>query len=233
MKPVGSISGWEDIRAEVLRRIRVRDWPPGEMIPTEEDLAAEFGVARATVNRALRELAVAGVLERRRKAGTRVALLPVRKATLDIPVIRQEIEARGQTHGFRLLVQTEGAPPVPVASRLGLGPSQRMVYLETLHLADGQPFVFETRWLNPAVLPAPLPDFATQSANEWLVTHVSYATGDIAFSAAAATPREAAVMGVPEGTALFITERTTWTAQAPITAVRLTHAPGYRVQTMV
>jgi GntR family histidine utilization transcriptional repressor len=89
------MGGWEDIRAEVLRRIRVRDWPPGGLIPTEETLAQEFGCARATVNRALRELAGAGVLERRRKAGTRVALLPVRKATLEIPVIRQEIEARG------------------------------------------------------------------------------------------------------------------------------------------
>src|SRR3989338_6815204 len=165
--------------------------------------------------------------------GGGVAALPVRKATLDIPVIRQEVEARGQRHSFRLLSQAEAVPPVPVASRLGLGPEQRMIYLETLHLADGQPFVFETRWLNPLVLPAPLPDFATVSANEWLVAHVAYALGDIAFSAAGATPREAAVLGVAEGAALFITERTTWTAEAPITAVRLAHAPGYRVQTLV
>lgn len=225
--------GWEEIRAEVLRRIRVRDWPPGELIPSEELLAAEFGCARATVNRALRELALAGVLERRRKAGTRVAALPVRKATLDIPVIRQEVQARGQSHSFRLLSQSRSAPPVPVASRLGLKPDSPLLYLETLHLADGLPFVFETRWLNPAVLPAPLPDFATVSANEWLVTHVSYASGDIAFSAAAATPREADVLGVAEGAALFITERSTWTADAPITFVRLAHAPGYRVQTVV
>src|SRR3989338_2665548 len=142
-------------------------------------------------------------------------------------------EARGQRPSFRLLPQAEAVPPVPVASRLGLGPEQRMIYLETLHLADGQPFVFETRWLNPLVLPAPLPDFATVSANEWLVAHVAYALGDIAFSAAGATPREAAVLGVAEGAALFITERTTWTAEAPITAVRLAHAPGYRVQTLV
>lgn len=225
--------GWEEIRSEVLRRIRVRAWPPGDLIPTEEALALEFGCARATVNRALRELAGAGVLERRRKAGTRVAMWPVRKATLDIAVIRQEIEARGQRHSFQLLEQTTGAPPVPVASRLGLPPGARLIYLETLHLADGQPFVFETRWLNPAVLPTPLPDFSQLSANEWLVTHISYATGDIAFSAAAASLREATVMGVVAGTALFITERTTWTPDAPITLVRLAHAPGYRVQTMV
>ncbi len=225
-------TGWEDIRAEVLRRIRVRDWPLGAMIPTEQDLAAEFGCARATVNRALRELAQSGVLERRRKAGTRVVALPVRKATLDIPVIRQEVAARGQSYSFRLLEQTSGVPPVPVTSRLGVA-SLRMIYLETLHLADGQPFVYETRWLNPAVLPDPTPDFSAISANEWLVAHLSYATGDIAFFASAASAREAAVMGVAPGEALFITERSTWGPQQAITFVRLAHAPGYRVQTVV
>ncbi len=226
-------NGWEDIRAEVLRRIRVRDWPLGAMIPTEAALAAEFGCARATVNRALRELAGAGVLERRRKSGTRVAALPVRKATLDIPVIRQDVTARGQTYGFRLLEQTTALPPVPVASRLGLAAGLRMIYLETLHLADGLPFVFEKRWLNPAVLPHPAPDFAILSANEWLVAHLSYVTGDIAFFAAPADDREAAVMGVASGAALLITERSTWGPQDPITFVRLTHAPGHRVQTVV
>jgi GntR family transcriptional regulator, histidine utilization repressor len=227
------MKGWEDIRAEVLRRIRARDWQPGAQIPTEEDLAVEFGVARATVNRALRDLAEAGVLERRRKAGTRVAALPVRKATLDIPVIRQEIEARGQTHSFQVLKQTFMEPPVPVASRLGLPPGIKLLYLETLHLADGKPFAFETRWLNSEILPRPMPDFQSLSANEWLVAHVAYVTGDIAFTAEGAGAREAAVLGVPVGAALFITERMTWTAESPITFVRLAHAPGYRVQTLV
>ena len=225
--------GWEAIRAEVLRRIRVRDWPPGATIPNEEDLAVEFGVARATVNRALRELAVAGVLERKRRAGTRVAVLPVRKATLDIPVIRQEVEARGQGHSFRLLCQETRGIPEPVASRLGIAAGVRMIWMETLHLADGQPFVYEARWLNPAVIPLQVPDFSKISVNEWLVAHVGYALGDIAFSASGASLREAEVMGVAAGTALFITERSTWSPEAPITAVRLAHAPGYRVQTLV
>jgi GntR family histidine utilization transcriptional repressor len=227
------INSWEDIRAEVQRRIRLREWPPGGLIPTEENLALEFGCARATVNRALRELAEAGLLERRRKAGTRVAILPVRKATLDISVIRQEVEARGQTHGFRLLCQEMRVPSMPIASRLGLPDMAKLIYLETLHLADGQPFVLEQRWLNPAVLPQPLPDFSKLSANEWLVTNIAYALGDIAFSAATASAHEAETMGLAPFAALFITERTTWTADAPITFVRLAHAPGYRVQTLV
>jgi GntR family histidine utilization transcriptional repressor len=225
--------GWEAIRAEVLRRIRARDWAPGDAIPNEADLAAEFGCARATVNRALRDLAVAGVLERRRKAGTRVALHPVRKATLDIPVTRAEVEARGQSYSFRLLQSEMAAPPHPVALKLGLAPGSRLLHLRTLHLADGKPFLHEDRWLNPAALPQPLPDFAAISANEWLVTHVAYTSGDIAFSAENASADEAAILGLPAGCALFITERSTWSEAQPITAVRLAHAPGYRLHTLV
>jgi len=169
--------GWEAIRAEVLARIRAREWAAGALIPNEEVLAAEFGCARATVNRALRDLATAGVLERKRKVGTRVALHPVRKATLDIPVTRLEVEARGQLYAFHLLEQALTPAPVPVASRLGLATAPALLHLRSLHLADGRPYLYEDRWLNPAVLPRPWPDFATVSANEWLVAHVAYTPG--------------------------------------------------------
>jgi GntR family transcriptional regulator, histidine utilization repressor len=223
------VNGWEDIRAEVLRRIRARDWPPGALIPGEEALASEFGVARATVNRALTALAEAGVVERKKRAGTRVAELPVRRARLEIPVIRLDVLGRGLAYDFKLLADRMAPAPVPVAARLGLPEGQLMRYLETLHLAGGRPFVHETRWLNPSVLPAPAPDFARVSVNEWLVTHVSLVSGDIAFTAEAATPREAMVMGVARGSALLVAERTTHGTGGPVTWVRLAHAPGHRV----
>ena len=107
-----------------------------------------------------------------------------------------------------------------------------LLHLQSLHLADGQPQIHENRWLNPAVLPDPAPDFAAISANEWLVSNLSYLLGDIAFSAENASAEEAAALGVAPGAALFITERCTWGDQ-PITWVRLAHAPGYRLQTML
>jgi GntR family histidine utilization transcriptional repressor len=225
--------GWEAIRAEVLRRIRTRIWAPGGLIPSEEALALEFGCARATVNRALQELANSGVLERKRKAGTRVAALPVRKATLEIPVIRQEIEARGQAHSFRLLSRLLKVPPLAILARLGVQDTVAMLHLQTLHLAGGIPQVFEDRWLNPSVLPDPAPDFSIVSVNEWLVASVAFSLGDIAFSAEPASAQEADALAVGPGTALFITERTTWATDAPITWVRLSHAPGYRLQTLL
>ena len=90
--------------------------------------------------------------------------------------------------------------------------------------------MLETRWLNPAVLPSPAPDFSQTSANEWLVTQVSLVSGDIAFTAEPASTREAEVLGVPPATPLLVAERTTHGTDGPVTLVRLAHAPGHRVQ---
>ena len=116
---------------------------------------------------------------------------------------------------------------------LGLPGGSLMIHLQTLHLAGGVPHVFEDRWLNPAVLPDPTPDFTMVSANEWLVANLAYAAGDIAFSAEPATEPEAAALAVAPASALFITERCTWTLDHAITWVRLAHRPGYRLQTLL
>jgi GntR family transcriptional regulator, histidine utilization repressor len=168
------------------------------------------------------------VLERRRKGGTRVLAIPVRKATLDIPVIRAEVEAMGAIYSHRVLSRSGGETMPPSLRRDGEDPA---LVLTTLHMANMEPFVYERRLLNTALLPE-MPDFDVISANEWLVTAVGYASGDISFAAENANVIEAKHLQVPVGAALFITERITRDAQGRvITQVRLAHAPGYRRRT--
>ena len=45
--------------------------------------------------------------------------------------------------------------------------------------------------------------------------------------------RLADILGCAEGAALFAIDRTTWAGATPITAVRLTYAPGYRMVTAI
>ena len=218
MKPA-EFRTWQAVQDEVLRRIQAREWSPGQFIPGEAALALEFNCARATVNRALRSLAESGFLDRKRKAGTQIALHPVRKATLLIPVLRREIESTDALYGYRL-VQREMAPP----------PATKL-HLTALHLADDQPYVLEDRWIDLAVAPlAAEADFNAISANEWLVANIPFEAGDIAFSAKAAAPAEAELLRCDPGTALFMIERTTSGSRGTITAVRLLFAPGYRMQ---
>lgn len=219
----GAVSlGWQAVRAAVLDRIRARVWPPGARIPDEADLAAEFGCARATVNRALQDLAEAGLLERRRRGGTRVAALPVRRAVLAIPIIRADVAARGLTHGYRLLRRAPEDVP-------GLGPALRVV---ALHTADGAPWCIEDRWINPAAVPGlDAAPFESVSANEWLVANAPFTGGDIAFGAVAAGAEVAALLGCAPAAALLTVARTTRAGPLPVTAVTLTHAPGHKVAT--
>ena len=217
-------SGWQQVRDEALRRIRARVWAPGDRIPDEAALAAELGCARATVNRALRDLAEAGLLERRRKGGTRVPLTPVRRAVLTIPIIRQDIAERGQTPGYRLL--TDRIEPAPEAVREAMG-DVPLRHVQALHLAEGAPFCLEDRWLNPAV--APGVTFEHLSANEWLVGNVSYAEASLTFAALPADAPMAGALRCAEGAALLVLERAT-RGEAPITWVRLVYAPGHRVE---
>ena len=222
---------WQTIRHEVIRRISERIWPPGTLIPSEHELAREFGCARATVNRALRELAEGGLLDRRRKAGTRVAVAPVRKAKLDINVIRFDVERRGASYRHSLIEQRRTSPTEPVRSRLKLDHAADMLYLRALHLADEHPCIYEERWIHLAAAPEILEvDLDTISANEWLVRNLPFSSGDIALSAANANAREAALLETSQGQALFVAERTTWQGECPITSVRMLHAPGYRMR---
>ncbi len=225
---------WQQVRDAVLTRIRAREWQPGALIPNEEDLAREFGCARATVNRALQHLADDGTLERKRKAGTRVALTPVRHARLSIPIIRNEIEASGAAYSYALINRDVLAFPTHLRLRLGLNESASGLHVQALHLADGVPYLFEHRWINPVAIPEVLDaPFAEISPNEWLLRNASYTEGEIAFTAEMADARDAEVLNVPVGAALFVLERITRSGGQPVTWVRMAYAPGHRMVSVI
>lgn len=224
---------WQSLYAEVSRRISDGVWKPGELIPGEVDLATEFGCARATVNRALRQLAEEGFLDRRRKAGTRVALHPVQKATLDISLTRVEVEQRGCVYSHELLIFKQKRAPNYIRKTMG-ETAAKLLYLTTLHQADNKPFLYETRWVNTDVVPEILDaDLSRTSANEWLVENALFTTGEITFSAANASEAEARVLKVEPGAALFIVKRITWNGPNAITVVRLAYTQAFEMSTQV
>lgn len=224
-------TSWQEIHDEALRRIQRRDWPPGALIPNEAALAREFGCARATVNRALQGLADAGWLERRRRAGTRVALSPQRRAQLAIPLIRHDIESKGQISSHAIIRRQTAEMPGLQRAALGLQDAPDAQHVQTLYLADARAFAFEDRWVNLAAVPdfaaAPLDDI---SPNEWLVQNASFAHGTLDYSAAPAGEPAASHLNCLPDTPLMILERRTFGPDAPVTHVRLSYAPNHHLQ---
>lgn len=223
---------YRDIKADLLRKITEGEWKPGSLIPNELDLAAHYGVARATVNRAMRELSEDGLVERKRKAGTRVRLSPIRQARFDIPIVRRQIEDQGLIYRYKLIRSESGPVPDWLRARLQLLQPARVRHLECLHFADGIPYQFEDRWINLTLLPqAEGADFSLTGPNEWLVTTVPFSDAEISFSATSADSDLATHLGCAIGDPLMLVERSTrWQGQA-VTFVRLVHQRGFRMTT--
>ena len=223
---------FRDVKADIMAKIISGEWAPGGLIPNEMDLAETYGCARATVNRAMRELADEGVVERRRKAGTRVRMAPLRQARFSIPIVRAEIEDQNREYRYALVSRSIQFAPHWLGARLQLAQDSAVLHLTCMHYADGLPYQHEDRWISLAMLPqAETADFTEVGPNEWLVSTVPFSDAEIAFSATAATPDLAEYLGCSQGEALFTVERSTWLKGAAITFVRQTFRPGHRMTT--
>ncbi len=220
------------IETEVRRRIVEREWRQGQRIPDEADLAVEFDAARSTVNKALQRLADEGLLDRRRRAGTRVAVDPVRKATFAISIVREQVEQAGMAYSHRVVAQRRTPVPEDIAARLGIAPGTPLIHMRALHYGDGRPFQLEDRWLNPeAVRGLERADFWQLNANEWLVRNTPYLRAEMSFSAENASRRDARLLQTQVGQALLVLHRSTWNDLGPVTSVRVAYPPGHVVTT--
>ncbi|MCB8839978.1 GntR family transcriptional regulator [Aurantimonas sp. VKM B-3413] len=220
------------IANEVRRRIVERQWRQGDRIPDEADLAIEFEAARATVNKALQLLADEGLLDRRRRRGTRVAIDPIRKATVTISVVREQVEQAGMAYSYRVVAQRRSPVPAEIAVRLGLPEGEILVHMRAIHYGDGRPFQVEDRWINPRAAPGlEAVDIWQMNANEWLVRNVPFLRAELTFSAENADRRDARLLQTQAGQALLVMHRTTWNDLGPVTTVRLTFRPGHRFGT--
>lgn len=63
----------EAVAEQMMAMIADGQLKPGDRLPTESELMGQFGVGRSTVREAVKSLAMAGLIETRRRAGTFVS----------------------------------------------------------------------------------------------------------------------------------------------------------------
>ena len=225
-------TSYHDIKAEVLSRIRNNIWPPNANIPGEIDLAKEFGCARATVNRAMRELVDEGILERKRKAGTKVKSSPTRRAQFSIPIIREEITNTGAKYRYVLVERQVVKAPDWLRTRIDIPKDASVLHLKCMHYAGSNPYQYEDRWINLAAVPnASNFDFEDIGPNEWLVKEVPFTDGELIFSATNASLDISNFLNTSNDAAIFTIERTTWLDKMSVTYARLYFSRDYKMTT--
>jgi GntR family transcriptional regulator len=151
----------EYIRQNILSGV----YPPDSRIPSERQLAEQFGVSRLTVKNALDELAQEGLLHTRVGKGTFVSASKINQELHTLSSFTEEMLRRGQHPSSRVLSTGIMAADEEVARALQIEPGTKVVVMKRVRLADNQPVALETTTLVAALCPAILEkhDFSCES----------------------------------------------------------------------
>ncbi len=124
------------LRDEIVTGTR----PFGSIMPTEHELAERWSVSRITTRRALDELAESGLVERRRRIGTRVIFeAPSAPIEANLEQAVEALLAFGHRTKVRVLSVEDALADGESAAALGLAPGQPIVVAVRVRLLDGEP----------------------------------------------------------------------------------------------
>ncbi|HLH49805.1 MAG TPA: histidine utilization repressor [Roseiarcus sp.] len=212
------------ILADIEARILSGEWPPGHRIPFEHELTVQYGCSRMTVSKVLTQLAKAGLVARRRKAGTFVTRPHSQAAVLEIHDIKAEAAALGRPYRFEIAGRRKRKLARADERRLDLPASSEALEITCRHFAGSQPFCLEERLINLTAVPeAESETFGELSPGAWLVQRVPWTAAEHRIRATGADRRIAAALALDEGAPCLVIERRTWRAAEPVTYVKLTY----------
>lgn len=125
---------------------------PGELLPSEREIAAALGVAKMTVRQALLELKREGLVHRHRGLGTFVAFPKFEHRLSSLVSFSEDIRSRGMNPGSRILFFGHVSSDGTVAAHFGIREGELVLRIHRLRLADEQPV-----GIHDAYLPRDIP----------------------------------------------------------------------------
>jgi len=219
---------YQGIKDFILARIHAGEWAEGDQVPSENELARDFNVARMTVNRALRELTAEQVLTRVQGSGTFVARPKYESTLVAIRSISDEIVARGHRYHAKVLHIGGEIADAALADEMQLKAGGTLFHSRVLHFENDEPVQLEERWVNPAVAPDyALQDFTNTTPNQYLVRVAPLQRVEYRIEALAADEVTRDWLSMDDAEPCLVLHRRTWSQGVVASVANLWH-PGSR-----
>jgi GntR family transcriptional regulator len=203
-KRTNGIPAYRRIQGAIQKVIEAGGLRPGDLVPSERELARMHDVSLMTARHALGSLEREGMVERRRGVGTFVAAPKIHFNKL--MSYTEQMGSRSLTPVSKILFAKIIDNEEEATARLSLSPKSRVVKLERLRQAAGEPFALETCYLSaaqfPGLLSAPLQKESLFSTLE-RDYDVELGYSDEEVDATTADPRTAELLAVPKREALL------------------------------
>ncbi|HFH9837686.1 TPA: GntR family transcriptional regulator [Streptococcus suis] len=118
-------------------------WKIGQRLPSERDLADQFGVSRMTLRQGITLLVEEGVLQRKVGSGTYVASTRVQEKMRGTTSFTELMLLQGKVPTSKLLSYTRTKPNEKEMEQLGLAKGEHIIRMERVRYADDIPVVYE------------------------------------------------------------------------------------------
>ncbi len=201
---------YKHVRKRILEM--VGSMSPGERLPPERKLSADFDIARETLRRSLDDLARDGHLDRRLGAGTFVAKPKITKQ-FRVTSFTEDMHQRSLVPSSLVVASTVAKAGVELGGYLKISPEEDVVTIKRLRLADGLPMAIETlstpRELVPGLEGAELENrsfyeiLASRHGRSVVGTHQT-------IEATVTDEEESTLLEVPHLSPALLFERTSW-----------------------
>jgi GntR family transcriptional regulator len=200
------------IAADLADKIRNGTYAPGTALPAQRELGVQYSVALATIRQSLQALTDEGLVVTEAGRGTFAA--PAQPAyRLDtLRSFVEDLSEQGHQVATEVLSCALRKPTTVVVKQLRTSDSQRVLRLERLRLLGGVPAIHQVSWVRePYASEVQDADFSRDSLyGELTLAGASLVRATERVTAASLSRANARMLRRPEGSAAFVSDRTTF-----------------------
>lgn len=140
---------YQQIKALILQSLQAGEWKPGDLIPSELELASRFRVSQGTVRKAIDELSAENLLTRRQGKGTFVTTHSEQQVQYRFLRLRPDSSNRNtQGPAERHILNCQKLKAAPeIAKMLGMRTGEAVVQIQRVLSFHGLPTILENVWL--------------------------------------------------------------------------------------
>ena len=141
---------------EILKtKIDNKEWNPGDRIPGENELCETYQISRTVVRQALKELEIAGTINRRKGKGTFIAPPKISEGLIQkVTGFYQDMTERGLNPLTKVLHNKVIPCSEKVARFLEIDPGTQVIDVQRLRFVNGEPIQLVTTYVPYAICPA-------------------------------------------------------------------------------
>ncbi|MFT6275988.1 MAG: GntR family histidine utilization transcriptional repressor [Halioglobus sp.] len=215
---------YEKVKHHILQKIAAGELRPTERVPSENELVKALKVSRMTANRALRELATAGVLVRIGGVGTFVAEPKSEGHLLEVSNIADEVRERGHAYQNRVVSHGKMADSGAITPMMKLRKNAPVFHTRIVHLENNKPIQLEDRYVNVREAPhyAGI-DLQSNTPSQYLLAN--FPLKKVQHTVRAMMPESGIrkLLAMTNAIPCLVLERLTWSQDVPVSYAVLYH----------